>query len=164
MDARRQKAHELADRASITFANGCYTVPSMSGNGSYTVILDEREALCACPDFELRGESGKPCKHIMAARLWRDRQTRGVEQDKENVQPSPQVKRKTYKQPWTEYNAAQTNEQRHFQDLLADLCRTVEEPARTGRGRKPIPLADQVYAAVTKVYSLFSARRFMTQW
>src|SRR5205807_587767 len=49
----------------------------------------------------------------------------------------------------------------HFGELLADLCRTVEEPDRVGRGRKPVPLADQVYASVMKVYSLFSARRFI---
>jgi hypothetical protein len=59
MDARKQKAHELADRARIIFADGCYTVPSQSGSGKYTVILDERESLCDCPDFELRGEPGK---------------------------------------------------------------------------------------------------------
>src|SRR5262249_22039105 len=117
-----------------------------------------------CPDFELRGRPGKPCKHIMTARLWRDRQSRGVEQDKENREPSTKSKRKTYPQQWVEYNAAQTNEGRHFQELLADLCWTVEEPPRKpGRGRKPIPLADQVYAATMKVYSLFSARRFMSQ-
>jgi transposase len=164
MDARRQKAHELADRARITFADGCYSVPSQSGSGTYTVILDERESLCECDDFVLRSEPGKPCKHIIAARLWRDRQARGVEQDKPNQEPSPKPKRKTYPQQWLEYNAAQTNEGRHFQELLADLCHTVEEPARKpGRGRKPVPLADQVYAATMKVYSLFSARRFMSQ-
>jgi transposase len=161
MDPRRQKAHELADRARITFADGCYYVPSQSTGGTYTVILDERESLCDCPDFELRGEPGKPCKHIMAARLFRDRQARGVEQDTTNRQPSPKVKRPTYPQVWDKYNAAQVNEQGHFQDLLADLCRTVEEPPHTGRGHRPIPLADQVYAATMKVYSLFSARRFM---
>jgi SWIM zinc finger len=94
MDPRRQKAHELADRARITFADGCYTVPSQSGNGTYTVILDERDAVCDCPDFELRGGTGRPCKHIMAARLWRDRRARGIEQDKANVEPSPKAKRK----------------------------------------------------------------------
>lgn len=163
MNARQQKAHDLANRARITFASGCYTVPSQSGNGQYTVILDDRESLCDCPDFELRGEPGKPCKHIMACRLFRDREARGVEQDTANVQPSPKPKRKTYAQSWNEYNAAQTNEQGHFGELLADLCRNVEEPQRTGRGRRPVPLADQVYAATTKVYSLFSARRFMSQ-
>jgi transposase len=160
MDARREKAHELADRAKIRFADGCYYVPSQSGGGTYTVILDKSGALCDCDDWELRGE---PCKHIMAARLWRDRQARGVGQDTENIDPSPKPKRKTYPQQWVEYNAAQTNEGRHFQELLADLCRAVEEPPHTGRGRKPIPLADQVYAATMKVYSLFSARRFMSQ-
>src|SRR5436305_4384400 len=78
MDARRQKAHELADRARITVADGCYTVPSQSGNGSYTVILDERDAACDCPDFELRG---KACKHVMAVRLFANRERRGVKQD-----------------------------------------------------------------------------------
>jgi transposase len=158
VDARRQKAHDLADRARITFKDGCYTVPSQSGNGSYTVILDDRDAVCDCPDFELRD---KPCKHIMGVRLFVSRETRGVEQDTENLNPSPKVKRPTYPQDWPNYNAAQVNEQGHFQTLLADLCGTVKEPERTGRGRRPIRLADQVYAATMKVYSLFSARRFM---
>jgi hypothetical protein len=54
MDARRQKAHELADRARITFADGCWFVPSQSGNGRYTVIIDGSGAACDCPDFEVR--------------------------------------------------------------------------------------------------------------
>jgi len=161
MEARRLKAHELADRAHITFKDGCYHVPSQSGNGVYTVILGERDSLCECPDFELRGEAGKPCKHIMAARLWRDRQARGVEQDRSNTEPSPKLPRPTYAQDWPNYNAAQTNERRHFMDLLADLCRTIPEPPRKpGPSRKPIPLADAVYSAVFKVYSTLAARRF----
>jgi transposase len=164
MNARRQKAHDLANRARITFANGCYTVPSQSGKGSYTVILEgEDGALCDCPDFELRGGTGKPCKHIMACRLFRDRQARGVEQGTAKVGPSPKPKRPTYAQSWNEYNAGQTNESRHFGALLAALCATVEEPARTGRGRKPVPLADQAFAATLKIYTLFSARRFVSQ-
>lgn len=164
IDARRQKAHELADRARINFADGCYSVPSQSSGGTYTVILDERDAVCDCPDFELRGQPGKPCKHIMAVRLWRDRQARGAEQETENLEPSPKVKRKTYKQDWVNYNAAQVNEYSHFQELLADLCQTVPEPPRKpGPGKPPVPLKDQVFAATLKVYSLFSARRFMGQ-
>jgi Transposase DDE domain/SWIM zinc finger len=158
MDSRRIKAHELADRARITFANGCYTVPSQSGSGSYTVILDNDDAVCDCPDFELRD---KPCKHVMGVRLFARRLERGVEQDTANLEPAPKVKRLTYKQDWPNYNAAQVNEQGHFQNLLADLCKGVGEPSRVGRGRPPVPLADQVYAATMKVYSLFSARRFM---
>src|SRR5262245_7486604 len=160
VDTRRQKAHELADQAKITFKDGCYRVPSQSGGGAYTVILDERDAACDCPDFELRGGVGKPCKHILAARLWRDRQARGTRQATLPL-PTPKAKRPTYPQNWEAYNAAQTNERTHFLDLLADLCRGIPEPPRTGRGRPPIPLADQAFAAVLKVYSLFSARRFM---
>jgi transposase len=164
MNARQVKAQELADRARITVNDGCYTVPSQSGNGSYTVILDESGALCDCPDFELRGDPNNPkkvCKHVLAARLFRDREEEGIKQTK-SIVPTPKLPRKTYRQKWDLYNLAQSNEGRHFGELLADLCQTVEEPERVGRGRKPIPLADQVYAAVLKVYSLFSARRFIT--
>jgi transposase len=164
MDPRHQKAHEIADRARITLVDGCYRVPSQSGNGTYTVLLDGTGALCDCPDFELRGGPGRPCKHVMAARLFRDRETRGAVQQSDSVEPSPKTPRKTYKQPdWSAYHAAQVNEQGHFLELLTDLCSTVPEPERKGRGRPPIPLADQVFAATLKVYSLFSARRFMGQ-
>lgn len=158
MNARLQKANDLADRARIPFADGCWRVPSQSSNRKYTIIVDEQDAVCDCPHFELHGE---PCKHIMAVRLYAERQASGSEQSTDCVHPSPKVPRPTYPQDWPNYNAAQVGEQWHFQDLLADLCRTVEEPRRTGRGRRPIPLCDQVYAATTKVYSLFSARRFM---
>jgi SWIM zinc finger len=158
MDARRQKAHEIADRARIEYRDDCYYVPSQSGNGTYTVILDGTGSLCDCPDFELRG---RPCKHILGVKLYVDRQARGVEQNTTNLDPSPKLPRKTYPQDWPNYNAAQVNEQGHFQNLLVDLCRGVPQPPHVGRGRLPIPLADQVYAAAMKVYSLFSARRFM---
>src|SRR5262249_17754631 len=69
--------------------------PFAERHGTYTVILDKDGALCERADFELRGEPGNPCKHIIAARLWRDRQARGVEQNKSNVEPSPEPKRNT---------------------------------------------------------------------
>jgi hypothetical protein len=159
MDARQQKAEELASRARITFRDGVWTVPSQSGNGSYSVIVDGDEALCECADFGLRG---KDCKHVLAVRLVKWRKAHGEKKDA-STESAPKVKRPTYRQQWAEYNAAQTNEGRHFGPLLADLCHTVEEPPHKGRGRKPIPLADQAFAAVLKVYSLFSARRFQSQ-
>src|SRR3954451_20482605 len=119
MDARRQKAHALADRAQIVTTNdGCYLVPSQSSGGYRTVVLDEGDAACDCPDFELRD---KACKHILAVRLWLRRKARGVEQDTTDTEPSEKVKRPTYKQDWPNYNAAQTNERRHFMALLGDL-------------------------------------------
>ena len=71
-------------------------MPSQGGGKVYTVILDERDAACDSPDFELRGEVGKPCKHIMAARLWRSRQERGTAQDRD-TSLAPKVQRPTYR-------------------------------------------------------------------
>jgi Transposase DDE domain/SWIM zinc finger len=158
MNARQQKARELADRSHIEFVDGCYCVPSQSSGGRYTVLLEDADAACDCADFDLRG---KPCKHILAARIWAERQRVGAGQGTVNALPAPKAKRKTYKQDWPNYNAAQTNEREHLHSLLSDLCEGVVEPPHAGRGRKPVPLADQAFAAVLKVYTLFSARRFM---
>ena len=69
--------------------------------------------------------------------------------------------RVTYKQDWPAYNAAQTAEKSTFLTLLHELCGGIHEPAQTA-GRKRLPLADMVFAAAFKVYSGFSARRFMS--
>jgi hypothetical protein len=96
MDSRRQKARELADRAQIYFKDEFWHVPSQSGAGWYKVLIDENDAVCNCPDFELRD---KPCKHILAVKLLMSRLVRGVEQDTKNVEAAPKVKRLTYAQP-----------------------------------------------------------------
>ncbi len=71
-------------------------------------------------------------------------------------------KRKTYPQCWPAYNLAQNTEKHRFQELLADLCRGIEEPPPVPhkRGRKPHLLRDCVFSAALKVYSTFSTRRF----
>ena len=73
--------------------------------------------------------------------------------------------RPTYKQNWSSYNLAQTNEKDHFQVLLADLCAGVPQPPPKGGskgGRPALSLADSIFSAVFKVYSLVSARRFIS--
>ena len=65
----------------------------------------------------------------------------------------------TYPQAWTEYNRAQCEEKTRFKTLLADLCRSVEQPAQH-RGRPRLPLGEMVFAATYKVFSGFSSRRF----
>ena len=45
--------------------------------------------------------------------------------------------------------------------MLADLCGTLSRPYK-GRGRPSLPMSDMAYAAVAKVYSGLSARRFDT--
>ena len=150
----------MAARANIKWTGSHWLVPSQSHKGSYRVDAEATE--CTCDNFEL---TGQPCKHIHAVRFVKERN---------RFQPIPELpadvdgtvirpKKPTYKQDWPKYNAAQTNEKREFLGLLSDLCSTVPEPPRKpGRGRKPVPLADGLFAAMFKVYSGFSARRFTT--
>jgi len=70
------------------------------------------------------------------------------------------TEKKTYKQDWPAYNAAQAVEKDRVQELLADLLAGVPEPQRKATGRKPHTYADSLFAMVFKVYSTFSARRF----
>src|SRR5439155_555616 len=81
--------------------------------------------------------------------------TRGVKS-----QPEPRIPRPTYPRDWPAINKAQTTEKNWFLALLADLCRTIPDPARKNQRGRPIPLSDGVFAAVFKVYSGLSARRF----
>ncbi len=156
MDAREQRAEEIAAGGKIALGDGCFLVPSQSSPMLYKVAIGPRPT-CTCEDYELRE---KVCKHIIAVRLFVQRMT--VDNPvPDRTEPTPKVKRKTYGQAWEQYNAAATNEKFHFQELLADLCSSVEEPVAPGRvGRPPIPLADQIFAAVYK--SLSQNRRNIT--
>ncbi|MBV8577023.1 MAG: transposase [Acetobacteraceae bacterium] len=169
-EARRQRGLAIAALCKITQKNGQWIVPSQTGNGTYRVNLNPPNPavpLCTCDDFAKRGQK---CKHVFAVEfvLSREQGDPPLEAvDVEAITSSPRrpptvAPRPTYKQDWPAYDRAQTTEKRQFQALLADLCGGIPEPARTpGRGRKPIPLADQVFAAVFKIYSTVSARRFM---
>jgi transposase len=156
VDMRELKGLEIAARSRVAFENGAWLVPSQTTSKKYHVFLKPDSATCECEDFQL---TKKPCKHIYAAKLVRERDHNGK---------SPEIvvdavpKRPTYKQNWKAYNEAQITEKHRLQVLLADLCRGIPEPPRpTGKpGRLRTPLADQVFACAFKVYSTFSARRF----
>jgi|SRR5579872_2059205 len=151
---RELKALEIAARYKIEYRNGTWFVPSQSNGGKYRVVIDG-DVSCQCDDFQL---TKKPCKHVIACRLvW--------ERDKGETVPvvvDAVPKKPTYKQNWPLYEKAQLTEKDRFQELLFDLCRGIEEPARPSNltGRKPVPLADQVFACAFKVFSTFSSRRF----
>ena len=67
---RELKALELAARAKIAYDGKAWTVPSQSSpSASYRVLLTPMIS-CSCEDFQL---TNKPCKHIIAARLVRER-------------------------------------------------------------------------------------------
>ncbi len=111
---------------------------------------------CTCPDFELRRSA---CKHVMAVQIviQKEQNPDGTVTVTETVTVS---QRKTYPQQWTEYNQAQTNEGDYFQKLLHGLCEGIETPEQKGKGQRTLPLSDAIFAAVYKVYSTVSARRF----
>ena len=159
MNTRETKARIILAAGNITFVKGVFRVPSQSGAGAYSVTLDGLFPTCTCDDHELtNGE----CKHIIAARLWRMHRPNPKAVP---VAPPEPPKRKTYKQDWPNYDAAQHNEKDHLQDLLADLCASVPEPAPKGGkkgGRPTVPLRDVAFLSVFKVYCGMSARRFMS--
>src|SRR5690606_21809629 len=125
--------------------------PSQTGVGKYVVHFREEKPHCSCPDHETHG--GK-CKHIYAVEIVvkREQNADGSVTVTEAVRTTEIVKR-TYSQNWSAYNAAQTNEKHKFQVLLRDLCKGINEPPRTGRGRPSIPMNDALFAAIFKVYS-----------
>lgn len=158
MDEREQLGLQIAAICRIERKGGIWTVPSQSGNGKYDVDPDATSPHCNCRDFETRG---KVCKHIHAVRYAMQRESSGIETPALPQAPE-RVKRKTYRQQWRQYNAAQVNEKQEFQVLLRSLCNQIQEPSLPQRrGRPPIPISDSLFAACFKVYSTVSARRFM---
>lgn len=154
MDMRELKGLELAARSKVAFGGGEWLVPSQSGKGTYRVVLKPGADSCTCEDFAL---TGKPCKHVHAARIVRERDHGG---QAPAIDTDIIPKRKTYSQDWPAYNEAQATEKHRFQELLFDLCKGVTEPVRKVRGPKPHPLRDSIFAMAFKVYSTFSGRRF----
>jgi transposase len=152
LDLRELKALELAARSKITFYCGVWLVPSQSGTGTYRVTINPPS--CTCEDFQLRQE---PCKHIIASKLVYERENNGP--PAEVVADAVPVKAQS-KQDWPKYNEAQQTEKDRFQELLADLCGGIEEPARAATGRKPTAMRDMVFAVCLKVFTGFSSRRF----
>ncbi len=75
-----------------------------------------------------------------------------------DVSLSYEYQQKPTKQNWTAYNAAQTSEIELFDQLLLKLVEVVDEPEQK-IGRPRLPLRDQLFCAIQKVYSQLSSRR-----
>jgi transposase len=150
MEPRKLRGAEIARAGGIRRKSpDLWVVPSQSHKGSWLVDYDTEDGqpVCTCPDF---AERWKMCKHIFAIEI----------AEKRIAMPSENPpKQKKYTQNWAAYNAAQTNERAHFVELLHSLCQGIDMPEQTGRGRPRNPLADVVFALVTKVYSGKSGRR-----
>src|SRR5947209_18263101 len=121
MDMRELKALEIAARSKITFDGSAWVVPSQTSAGlKYRVTI--KPPSCTCEDF---GLTGKPCKHVIAAKLVCERdggeQAPAIDTDTAPV-------RKTYTQNWPAYATAQRTEKNRVQTLLVDLCRNLPDP------------------------------------
>jgi transposase len=162
VEARKQRGLEIAALARIDKVDGVYIVPSQYSvnKNKYKVNYGENPT-CTCEDHATRGCK---CKHIYAVECVIRRETTEYADGTKSVTESVTITktRKTYPQNWPAYNEAQQNEKREFQVLLADLCKTIEQPVQNmAKGGRPrLPLSDAIFSAVFKVYCTLSARRF----
>lgn len=157
LSEREQKAVAIATHTQLVRnPNNTWLVPSQSGAKKYTVNPDPESLFCDCPDFEYRRTR---CKHIFAVEIVLQREvTVSNDGQTQTVTETVTVKKK-YTQSWPEYNKAQTYEKAHFIEFLHELCSGIEEPPQT-KGRPRLPLADIIFAATYKTYTMVSARRF----
>ncbi|HLF16119.1 MAG TPA: transposase [Candidatus Thermoplasmatota archaeon] len=128
-----------------------FTVQSQSRpEKSYAVVVETDHASCDCDHNK---DAHRDCIHILAARYWLE------VQEKTPEGPKTERVRITHKQAWTAYNAAQADEVRLFDVLLSDLTQGIQEPAHGAMGRPCLPLREQAFCAIQKVYSQLSSRR-----
>jgi transposase len=160
MNARQERGLAIAATKKLSrISEVAWLVPSQNSDKKYHVFMDKDNPHCSCPDHL---DLGVRCKHMFAVEfvIQRELFPDGTETTTQTVVVAEKV-RKTYKQDWPAYNAAQTHEKEKFLSLLQDLCSRVETPAqKTGRPR--VQMSDAVFSACFKVYSTFSGRRFMT--
>jgi transposase/predicted nucleic acid-binding Zn finger protein len=157
MDARQERGMIIAATKKLVQKGKIWLVPSQSGNGKYTVCADDETPFCSCPDHE---EHGKVCKHIFAVRFTINREN-GENGTVTETETMTITQRKTYKKiDWPTYDHCQMTEKNRFQELLHDLCKGIAEPVNLHSGRKPNPLADQIFGVCLKVYVGMSFRRF----
>jgi transposase len=157
--AREQRGLVIAATSKLQKSDdGRWFVPSQTGHRGtyYTVKPDPAKPFCSCPDFEARQQT---CKHIYAVEIVTKREY--TDDGQTQTFTETVTVKKTYKQDWPAYNAAQVNEKSEFEKLLHELCKGVGEPSQK-TGRRRLPFEDMIFAAAFKVYSTVSGRRFMS--
>src|SRR5438270_9953238 len=100
MDAREQKALVIAAMCRLVHRDGVWHVPSQSVEKTYQVDLATEK--CTCPDCE----AGFLCKHVRAVKIV-VRRERGENGDVTETRQLLFEERKTYRQDWPKYDAAQ---------------------------------------------------------
>jgi len=156
--AREERATEMLAsgmRVGETSTPGEFLVPSASGGGFYRVTgigIPGGFEECQCLDFN---ERFAPCKHILLVHLWlKESQVPSLSEPHQVSVQKPRIRP-------PHYTKAQQEEGRLFPILLRELAAGAPEPVRDPHraGRPPIPIRDQAFCAIQKIYSGFSARR-----
>jgi len=160
-DLRLERAKLIAKNRQLRkAANGTWIVLSQTRPGTrYTV--NPIPGTCSCPDY---AQWELPCKHLYAVKMIDVPEPPNADRDAPKPVDADEVKlikRKTYPQDWSAYNAAQIGEKETFQLLLRSLCDGIA-CERNARGRPRLPLSDVLYASVLKVYTTVSGRRAST--
>ncbi len=131
----------------VVLSDNCARVQSQSHpERAYTVTHIGESWACECDHYL---EVGRQCQHVLATRYYL--QAQHADGTTATVPLLPGAAKNAY-------NAAQTNEVRLFDALLADLMAGIKEPAQV-MGRPRIPLRDALFCATQKVYSQLSSRR-----
>jgi hypothetical protein len=145
----------IAAICKLNHADGEWLVPSQTGGDRVYRVSPERQT-CTCPDHQ---EAGFKCKHLFAVGfvIQRELFADGTVVETKSI---TFTEKKTYRQDWPAYNRAQSIEKDRFQELLLDLCLSVDEPQRAKTGRKGHTFRDSVFAMVYKVFETLSSRRF----
>jgi transposase len=156
-DLRQERGRILSQDKRIKHIAGVtWLVPSQTQvSGGYLVNI--AEATCTCPDYELRRCR---CKHQWAVTFAQTIETHS--DGSQTVTESMTYSRTTHEQNWPAYNAAQCEEKEAIQRLLRGLCDSIPNPPHAGRGPKPVPMSDAVFAMTMKVFVAMSARRATT--
>lgn len=153
---REERGRQIARLGGIRRVGARFAVPSQSARTGSAYVVDLADEACTCPDYEQRRMR---CKHQEAVLFWLVWEG-SVSTESPTATPK---QRKTYRQNWPAYNAAQTTEKEQVEVLLKSLCEGLEEPTRSPKGGRPsIPVRDKIFASVMKVYSTFSGRRAST--
>jgi len=153
LSSRQQRGFTIASTARLKqIVATTWLVPSQSGSGGYVVDTERRS--CTCPDHELRGVD-TVCKHRWAVEFFAVQRVTTTDGSTSVVSA---MRKKTYRQDWPAYNAAQAEEKHRVQILLRALCDGIPNPPQ-GRGRPCTAVSDVIFAACMKTFIGMSGRR-----
>jgi transposase len=155
MNAREERGLVIAALCKLNKTDGEWLVPSQTGGERIYRVSPDKQT-CTCPDHT---DAGHKCKHIYAVEFTMKREVAsdGTVTETKSI---TFTEKKTYTQDWPAYNHAQSIEKDRMQELLFDLCQSIDNTMRPGPGRKPHTKRDSIFAMVFKVYCGFSNRRF----